>query len=202
MEKDIIGIINKDNIKNIKDIKKEEKITEWLEGINDGQIIVNDYVLPFEVKSYFEENISISLPKEFDSMNPEYVKFKYPSENRPNIIISDINAVFSFTFSLTNSLLNESEIEEFKNNMKKLLGRMNGSILFKSDGIIEINNKACGFLEFISPAIDTDIYNLMYFVSYKEKALLVGFSCPKEDSLIWEEIAKAIFRTLTIKEGN
>lgn len=184
----------------IRKIKEKEEIELLVSEILSGETLIDEKPIIFEKRFFYDDTLSIFLPKDFDFMDMAMVKIKYPSENRPNIIISDLEGFYSFMLNHTNSKLKEAEIKEFTDIMKTTLSKSNASIIFKSTGQKEINDKNIGFLEFISPALDYDIYNLMYFVSFDERALIIGFNCIKDLSSSWKNIAKAVFETLEIKE--
>ena len=191
-------IINE--VEEVREIKEKEEIDLLVSEILDGETLIDEKPMEFEENYIYNESISVFLPKDFDLMNDELVKIKYPSNNRPNIIMSDTAGIYSFMFNHTDSKLKETEIKEFTNTMKQILTRSNSSIIFKANGLKEINGKEFGFLEFISPALDYDIYNLMYFVSFEGRALIIGFNCIKDLSNSWKNVAKAVFETLKINE--
>lgn len=187
-------------VEEVREIKEKEEIELLVSEILSGETLIDEKPIIFEKRFFYDETLSVFLPKDFDFMDTEIVKIKYPSENRPNIIISDLAGLYSFMFNHTSSKLKKTEIKEFTDMMKTTLSRSNASIIFKSAGQKEINGKNIGFLEFISPALDYDIYNLMYFLSFDERALIIGFNCIKDLSNSWKNIAKAVFETLEIKE--
>ncbi|MEG0258731.1 MAG: hypothetical protein RR651_02565, partial [Lysinibacillus sp.] len=53
-----------------------------------------------------------------------------------------------------------------------------------------------GFLEVITPAIDGDIYNLMFFASIDGQALMGTFNCMEKDIETWQPVARAMMETL------
>jgi hypothetical protein len=59
-------------------------------------------------------------------------------------------------------------------------------------GIKEINGKDIGFIELLTPAVDTEIYNLIWLTDLDGKLLITTFNCTKAEKDDWEPIAKAI----------
>lgn len=192
--------IDEKNIEEIRKIKEQEEIEMILAEIKDGETLIEDHPVRFEEKKIYNKKIKIVLPEKYDHMKEEYVKIKYPSENRPQVIISDEDGTISFMFNITGAGVKEEELEEFRDSMKKFLGNLNGSIIFKESSMQEINGKKLGCIEFISPAMDSEIYNLMWFASFQGKAVIIGFNCIKEMSSTWKNIAKAVIRTLVFNE--
>lgn len=192
--------IDEKNIEEIRKIKEQEEIEMILAEIKDGETLIEDHPVRFEEKKIYNKKIKIVLPEKYDHMKEEYVKIKYPSENRPQVIISDEDGTISFMFNITGAGVKEEELEEFRDSMKKFLGNLNGSIIFKESSMEKINGKSIGCIEFISPAMDSEIYNLMWFASFEGKAVIIGFNCIKEMSSTWKNIAKAVIRTLVFNE--
>jgi len=65
--------------------------------------------------------------------------------------------------------------------------------------VSEINGRKVGYLEFITPVIDTDIYNLMFFTDLDGQLLLGTFNCTKRSIDEWQSTAKEIMNSLKIK---
>jgi hypothetical protein len=55
---------------------------------------------------------------------------------------------------------------------------------------IPINGKEVGYLEFLTSAMDTEIYNLIFFTDLDGKLLLCTFNCTKKSIDEWSTIAK------------
>lgn len=176
----------------IKKIKEKEAIEALKEKIEEGEIPFDERVLEFERKFLYGEKISIFLPRLFDLMNEDYVKLKYPSSNRPEILISDEDGVCVFSFNHTKTVLLKNQVEEFTKEMKGFLVKNNSSAIFEKNE--EINT-----IEFETAAIDVEIYNLIYIYSLNNRAFFCGFSCPKPYKEGWKLIAKACFETLIME---
>ena len=65
--------------------------------------------------------------------------------------------------------------------------------LHPSSEIIEKNtaeaeNCRLAWFDFVTPAIDTDIYNIMFFTSLQGRLLMGGCNCLDEDKDVWKEL--------------
>ncbi|MFY7729462.1 MAG: hypothetical protein ACOVRN_08100 [Flavobacterium sp.] len=56
-----------------------------------------------------------------------------------------------------------------------------------------------GYIELVTPALDTDIYNLMFFTDLNGKLLICTFNCTKKDMEEWTPVAKEIMNSLEVK---
>ncbi len=140
--------------------------------------------------------ITLRMPKLFSIMLPELASLKYPSERRPNIIYTDESTTINLAFNMTPHVLTETGVAEFQENMIDVLEQAQPSAEWLDTDVIEINDKTIGFIEVITPAIDGDIFNLMFFASIDGQALIGTFNCMEEDLEDWRPIARAMMETL------
>ncbi|MGE6513275.1 hypothetical protein [Lysinibacillus sphaericus] len=140
--------------------------------------------------------ITLRMPKLFSIMLPELASLKYPSERRPNIIYTDESTSINLAFNMTPHVLTEAGVAEFQENMIDVLEQAQPSAEWLDTDVIEINDKTIGFIEVITPAIDGDIFNLMFFASIDGQALIGTFNCMEEDLEDWRPIARAMMETL------
>lgn len=154
----------------------------------------------FEEKDFFDKKLKIWIPNDFEEMSEEARKFKYPSENRPEIIKCNEDGSIVITLNIIDSPLDEECVGELKDGMKMIIRKTNPSNVFYDDGIIEVNSKNIGFFEFKSSAIDDYIYNLMFFLEFEGKTLMGTFSCIHNECKEWRDVVFQIIRN--IKENN
>ncbi len=140
--------------------------------------------------------ITLRMPKLFSIMLPELASLKYPSERRPNIIYTDESTTINLAFNMTPHALTEAGVAEFQENMIDVLEQAQPSAEWLDTDVTEINDKTIGFIEVITPAIDGDIFNLMFFASIDGQALIGTFNCMEEDFEDWRPIARAMMETL------
>ena len=161
-------------------------------------IELNGVFLPMADKSLLEDKVKIRIPKSFMLMPAEMASLKYPSERRPNPIFTDESTSINLAFNYTMTPLNDVEMEEFKESMVEVFKQMQPGASWLDEGIKDVNDKPMGFIEFISPALDGSIYNLMIFLSLEDQALICSFNCLEEDREEWRPIAHAMMESLQI----
>lgn len=163
------------------DKRVDEKILDFINAaeakearkeIENGPIKIGERYYEFEEKSFFEEKLKIYIPNDFEDMPLEARKFKYPSENRPEIIKCNEDGSIAITLNIIDSPLDEERVEELKNGMKVIIKKTNPANVFYEDGVLEIDSKNIGFFEFKSYAIDDSLYNLMFFIEFEGKTLM------------------------------
>lgn len=175
-------------------LKAEEE--EQREGsgntIEDGWIWLNEERTPFVRQNLPIPGLSMILPEAFDEMPEELAMFKYPSGNRPSHIFSNQETTVSLTLTLKKDRLPEEKVEEAADSIRFLLGRLQPSAKFLGTERIEGKRIVFETFDFVTQAIDTDIYNRMFLASLRSRMLLGSLNCTGELSKEWE----AVFRQM------
>lgn len=172
----------------IKEEESGEVDTDHVNQIQDGYIYIDDEQILFKETVVSEDEFSMILPVIFEPMPENLVEIKYPSVNRPDFILSNPETTINLNFSHKADSLANEEAEEFKNIIQEGILRMNPSSNVIDSSIIEVEQHNIAYFDFITPAVDTEIYNLMFFFSLEERLLMGSFNCIKQDMYDWKEI--------------
>ncbi|HBI62282.1 MAG TPA: hypothetical protein DDY31_13895, partial [Lachnospiraceae bacterium] len=91
------------------------------------------------------------------------------------------------TFSHKREKLKEGEEEEIRNYMKEIVKRVQTSSEMIEEGTVK-TEEGCllAWFDFVTPAIDTDIYNLMFFSSLGGRLLIGSCNCLDADREDWK----------------
>lgn len=152
-----------------------------------------------EIKSLLNDKVELKIPKEFNKMSEELMNIKYPSERRPTLVYSNESGGINVALNLTQNQASQEMIAAYKDNLVKSFKNVYPSAEWKDSGVKTINGKKVGYLELVTPAIDTEIYNLMFFTDLDGKLLLCTFNCTKKSIDEWTSTAKEIMNSLKIK---
>ena len=128
------------------------------------------------------------------------MKMKYPSERRPALVYTNKTGGINVALNLTQNKASQNLIPTYQDNFVKTFENLYPSADWKSKGIKEINGQKIGYLELITPAMDTEIYNLIFFTDLDGKLLICTFNCTKKGMTEWTPIAKEIMNSLKIKQ--
>lgn len=152
----------------------------------------------FEYRFLREDTISIMLPKNFTPMSPEEVVIKYPSEHRPQTILTDPSGTVNLLFQqMVGSVTNE-EIEEFRNRAFGIMKRVNQGIKPMDQGVTEAAGKHIAYVEFSNPTIDGKLYNLMFFLEGEGIPYMGTFNCRTKGLKYWKSAAFEMIRSIQI----
>jgi len=138
------------------------------------------------------------LPKDIDILDPELAKMKYPSENRPELILSNSDTSLNFSFYYTPSSATdyETRLAQYRTVFKQL----NPSNVFFSEQITKLESGlTVGCFDLCSSALDGDIYYFYFFTDLHTtpQVEIVGtFSCPFNLREDWEALFSQMIETI------
>jgi len=155
--------------------------------------------IELETKSLLDNKVELKIPKGFEIMPEELIELKYPSERRPSLVYSNESGGINVALNWTEDKASQELIPPYKDNFVQAFKNMYPSADWKNSGIKMINGRKVGYLELVIPAIDTEIYNLMFFTDLDGKLLLCTFNCTKKSIHEWTPAAKEIMNSLKIK---
>lgn len=140
------------------------------------------------------------IPESFSDLEEEIAKFKYPSESRPEIIKTDRSGGVTVTFSLVDDEVGNEDIEDIKNNMQMAFKKMQPANVFYEDAVIDVKGHHIGYYEFKSYALDSPIFNIMYFVEVNGKLLVGTLACVYKDYKYWRPILHQMMGSIEVSE--
>src|SRR5690606_9734500 len=114
-------------------------------------------------------------------------------------VYSNESGGINVALNWTEDKASQELIPPYKDNFVQAFKNMYPSADWKNSGIKMINGRKVGYLELVIPAIDTEIYNLMFFTDLDGKLLLCTFNCTKKSIHEWTPAAKEIMNSLKIK---
>jgi hypothetical protein len=182
----------------ILDFLNEMEKREAKRNICSGPVKIKNRYYEFEETEFYEGELKIYIPKDFVDMPMEARKLKYPSESRPQIIKCNEEGSIAITLNIIDSPLDEERVKELKDGMMNIIRKTNPANVFYEDGVLEVEGKNVGYFEFKSSAIDDFLYNVMFFLEFKEKTLMGTFSCLYNDYKDWREVAYQVINTIRV----
>src|SRR5690606_18155746 len=70
--------------------------------------------IPLEIKSLLNEKIELKIPKDFEIMDEDMVKLKYPSERRPTTIYTNKSGGINVALNLTTNKASQDLMASYK----------------------------------------------------------------------------------------
>jgi hypothetical protein len=142
--------------------------------------------------------LNLLLPDYFELMSPRLVEIKYPSGNRPSEIYSDKTGGISIGFSHTENAMQIEQLPELLPVFVQQFSTLYPAIKWHKKELVKIQGIGCVLLEFETPAVDTEIYNLMAVTVLEEKMLISTFNCTVQSKSEWKGKATQIINSIQI----
>ncbi len=177
----------------IMEFRKSAKKSKY-NSLETGMYI-KDRLIHFKETHVLSDKVSVMLPEGLTDMPLGIAKIKYPSEQRPQVIMTSDDGTVNFTFSLYDTEFNERQIEDALGQFKAVIRKVNPAFIFY-DFVVE-SDKALGWFDFKSYGLDEQIYNVMYLLPVEGKLMHGIFNCLYRDILEWKEPVHQIMMSVT-----
>ncbi|MBC8151497.1 MAG: hypothetical protein H7Z72_01165 [Bacteroidetes bacterium] len=152
-----------------------------------------------EMKKIYANKVEILLPKGFALMSDAIKRSKYPAANRPDLVYADSDGNVNVAFNHTQNKATQAQMGAMTESLSASLKKAYPTAKFSGTGVSTINGRKVGYCELVTPAIDQEIYNLIFFTDLDGRLLLCTFNCTVSKRGEWQPVAKRIFNSLTIK---
>lgn len=173
---------------------KDEEIAEeryWARrrkftGIETG-IYSGMEFLEFCETKLFQDKVGVVLPVSFTEMTIGEAKKKYPSEQRPQVIMTNQDGTINFAFNLLEQKLEaemlEAAVRDFVRVMKRLYPTNICLKIETGQGI----HLPYASMEFTSIAVNENLYNMVMLLPIGDELLMLLFNCPFDKRGEWTQ---------------
>lgn len=185
--------------KRMENIENQLLHTDIVQAIKDGQLMIEDETIAFKEISFYEGQIRMCMPAAFDVMEPELMDIKYPSSRRPDYIYTSESTSINVTLKIMEQQVKEEELEDFTETMRNILQKTQPTTKMLDIGMNEVNGLQIGYFDFISPALDNKIYNLMFLFIVGEHVTMGSVNCLKKEMDIWKPIAYGMMESIVVE---
>lgn len=185
--------------KRLENIEKQLLHTDLVQAIKDGQLIIEDETIEFTKMDFYDGQIQMRIPAAFEVMESDLMDIKYPSSRRPDYIYTSESTSINVTLKIMEQQIKAEELEDFTQTMMEILQKMQPTTKMLDIGFNEVNDVQIGYFDFITPALDNKIYNLMFLFIVGENVTMGSINCLKKEMNIWKPIAYGMMETISIQ---
>ena len=171
-------------------------------NIREDGLIVNGEQIDFQEMLLFHEKMTILLPTSFVDMPQKIARIKYPSEQRPQIIKTDLLGSTNFAFNLFDKTIKPVQMQSAADGMKSILKKVNPANIFYESGTEPLGETMLSWFEFKGHGIDTQIYFIVFLTSIGGKLMHGIFNCAVADMEAWKEAAFQVIRSIQDRTEN
>ncbi|MCL2815997.1 MAG: hypothetical protein FWD23_15485 [Oscillospiraceae bacterium] len=168
-------------------------------NIADGYVIMGEEKIIFNRRFLLDKKFSIIMPETFKLMPKELAEIKYPSVNRPNFIYTNEDTTVNFSFTHREEEASNEEIPAFKDAVQELAMRMYPASSVIDSDTLEAGGKNISYYDYIAPALDMNIYTLVFLFSLEGRVVLGGCNCPEHKFDDWKPVFLQMLGSVEVK---
>jgi hypothetical protein len=151
-----------------------------------------------EPRVILNNKVELLMPSDFGIMSEDMLMTKYPSGNRPTLVYSNDDGTVNLAVNHTMNRMTLDQLEEAKGVFVGQFEQMYPSAKWYQKEITQINGRDFVVLELITPAVDSQIYNLMFITSLEDRMLMFSFNCTKSQMGEWQSQGQQIMKSVKI----
>ena len=126
------------------------------------------------------------------------LSLKYPMEGRqPTEVYTNESGSVNIALNHTDNPASQNQLPQFKQLLERQFYQP--QIDFINSEIMAINGRDFIVMEFITPAADSKIYNLMFITSLENRLLLGTFNCIIKELPVWQAKGKEIINSVKVR---
>lgn len=168
-------------------------------SIDTGIRILGKWIY-FERRFLAEDTVSMMLPTAFMPMEPDVAKRKYPSEQRPETILTDESGTVNLLLQYMDGEESDATIEQFRNQIFGMMKRVNPGLREQEIGSMDAAGKKIAYVEFSNPTLDGKLYNLMFYLAVNGRPLMGSFNCQTKEMKYWRKAAFEMVQSMEVTE--
>lgn len=159
---------------------------------------IGEMTYSFSLQEPIGDKLQMILPDELQEMPPTVARDKYPSENRPSIIWTIPDGTVNFMFTPTDTDISFDRYEQTARGFRAVLKRVYPANTFLELDVKKMgeNEVPIGCFDYISFAVDSDIYNMFYITELEHKMMVGGFNCLSEHKNEWKPLLMLMFQSI------
>lgn len=171
---------------------REEEKKKQFNTLETG-IYLGGKILKFK-KQILMDTFSISLPEIMEVMPMEYARVKYPSEFRPQILLTTPELDVNLGFTLFSKEVGDNTIEVLAEQVMRVIKRVHPDYLIYPGKRLKEGKGY--FFSFRSHALDSDLYNMSLLLGIKGRLLQGSFNCIYSQHTEWRKIVLMLWETI------
>lgn len=164
--------------------------------IRKGSVFAGDQELLFKEREVLKSKLWIWLPDTFALLGKDLLRIKYPNENRPDIVYTNPETTVNVSFSHKREKLDAGQEGEVRDVIGQVIGKMYPTCSILSRESVQAGEHEAAWMDFVTPAMDTQIYNLMFFMQLKGRLLIGSCNCLAQDQEEWKDLFVQMLATI------
>ncbi len=167
-------------------------------GLDTSHAAVKQGNIPLARKAVQSGKATVLIPEGFELMDAGMLASKYPQAgHRPEEVYTNKEGTINIALNYTQNKAEEKDLPDIQKTMEKQFNHP--TIEFIQSSMQEINGRKYIRLEFVTPAADSRIYNLLQITSLEGRLAMFTFNCTENYRKDWEATGKEIMQSIEMK---
>jgi hypothetical protein len=133
-------------------------------------------------------------------MGEEMLRLKYPQERRPTVVYTDPTGSVNVTVNHTANPVRPTDVPAVHSAVESVFKNLYPSARWYGSRLFRIGGKPFFMLDLRTPAIDTEVRNLIIGTSFEGRLLLFTFNTIRELETTWIPVGIKILHSIRISE--
>lgn len=154
---------------------------------------------PLVQRTVAGKRLQLLVPTDFRPLDREAIAAKYPAQYPPQEVYSDTHMSVNLTFQLEDKPLDQSLVSQYLvDHLVAMTKRGRAQVQVRAQGVKTINGRKVAYLELLAPAIDTQVYTLLFVTDVAKRQLVCTFNCTEAQLEQWQPTAQRIMNSLRV----
>lgn len=154
--------------------------------------------IPLVERTALAGKVTLLAPEGFGPMSAELLKVKYPTQRPPTEVLSNERGTVNIAFGHTPNAITPAQIRIAYPAIEQQIKSMYPAARWNRSEVVQRGDRAYIVFDFWSPAIDTEVRNIMVATSVDNRFLLVSFNVTKELEPQWGPIGERIMSSVRV----
>ena len=148
--------------------------------------------------SLFENKVELTIPKLFPEMSKEDIQKRFNRGTPPDFVFGEKKGSPSISITLRSNRITQETVAQYVDLVEKSITGPLPEAKTIRKGTRTINKRKVGYVILITPSLNGEIYNYMFFTDFDNKLLICNFNCMNRSVVEWGDIAESIASSLTV----
>jgi hypothetical protein len=148
--------------------------------------------------SLLDGKVSLLMPSQLTPMSTERLIEKYPNANRPSVVYTNPRASVNVALDHTAHRLPVGQLAAAHESVRTTFKNLYPSAEWFRSEMRKINGRAFFLIELRTPAIDTEVRNIIVGTSVDDRLLMISFNVTKALEKEWLPTGNKVIESIAV----
>lgn len=150
-------------------------------------------------RTALDGQVTLLTPQDFRPMSEDMLALKYPSVRPPKEVLTNERGSINIAFNHTDNAMRPDQVAAFHPALERMFRNLYPSARWNRSEVVTRDGQACVVLDLWTPAVDTEVRNLMLATSVEGRLLIVSFNVTRELDPEWGPLGVRIMESVRVR---